>query len=186
MLEYTIFSDRGSNSLSHVKSELLVSYSKFPCKQLKFVVKPTVLAAIHNPSFPSIYIATSAACAWQIAAHLCWQRQQKLALGPRRFMDHLGGHIMAAQHIPLVAQPPTRWSAAAARNSSSSLIRLMYYLAVSLSRQHRHCAYTRIWRPDRCWYLLTQTDKSASAWIPLQLSLRSIPRYRIYPQGSNG
>jgi hypothetical protein len=31
--EYTTFQDEGSNSLSHVKSELLVSYSKFPFKK---------------------------------------------------------------------------------------------------------------------------------------------------------
>ena len=54
MPEYTTFQDRGSNSLSHVKSELLVSYSKFPCEKLKFAMKPTVLAAIHSPSFPSV------------------------------------------------------------------------------------------------------------------------------------
>ena len=39
---------------------------------------------------------------------------------------------------------------------------------------------------DYCWHLLTQTDKSASEWMPLQLSHKTIPGYRIYPQGSNG
>ena len=33
MPEYTTFQDGGSNSLSHEKSELLVSYSKFPFKK---------------------------------------------------------------------------------------------------------------------------------------------------------
>ena len=61
MLENTIFQDEGSNSLSHVKSELLVFYSKFPFKKMDFLMKPTVLATIHNPSFPSVYITTSAA-----------------------------------------------------------------------------------------------------------------------------
>ena len=32
MPKYTTFLDGGSNSLSHIKSELLVSYSKFPLK----------------------------------------------------------------------------------------------------------------------------------------------------------
>ena len=36
------------------------------------------------------------------------------------------------------------------------------------------------------WCLLTQIEKSTNAWIPLQLSPKSIPGYRIYPQGSNG
>ena len=46
MLENTIFQDEGSNSLSHVKSELLVFYSKFPFKKMDFLAKPTVLAAV--------------------------------------------------------------------------------------------------------------------------------------------
>jgi len=82
-----------TNSLMHLKSELVVSYSKFPCEQLKFMVKPTVLAAKHSPSFPSVCNFASAACAWKITAHLCRWRQQQLA--PCRFADHLGGRIMA-------------------------------------------------------------------------------------------
>jgi hypothetical protein len=50
-----------TNSLTHVKSELVVSYSNMLCEQLKLVVKPTVLAAKHNTSFPSVCIAASAA-----------------------------------------------------------------------------------------------------------------------------
>ena len=94
--ESNIFLDRGSNSLSHVKSEQLVSYSKFPCEQLKFVAKPIVLAAIHSPSFPSICIAASTACAQKIAAHLCRLQQRQLALGPPHFTDHLGVRLVAA------------------------------------------------------------------------------------------
>ena len=72
MPEYTIFQDRGSNSLSHVKSELLVSYSKFPLEKIDFLVKPTILAAIQSPSFPFVYnIATDAACVRKIIVHLC-------------------------------------------------------------------------------------------------------------------
>jgi len=55
MPEYTTFQDGVSNLLSHVKSELLVSYSKFPFKKIDFLMKPTVLAAIQSPRFPSIY-----------------------------------------------------------------------------------------------------------------------------------
>ena len=39
---------------------------------------------------------------------------------------------------------------------------------------------------DDGWYLLMQTEKSASARIALLLSARSISGYRIYPQRSNG
>ena len=34
-----------TNSLTYVKSELVVSYFNFPCKQLIFVAKPSILAA---------------------------------------------------------------------------------------------------------------------------------------------
>ena len=34
-----------TNSLTHVKSELVVSYFNFPCKQLIFVAKTSILAA---------------------------------------------------------------------------------------------------------------------------------------------
>ena len=71
MPEYTTFQDGGSNSLSHEKSELLVSYSEFPFKKMDFLTKLTVLAVIHNPSFPSVYNAVSVACAPKISAHLC-------------------------------------------------------------------------------------------------------------------
>ena len=64
MPEYTTFK----------KSELLVSYSNFPFEKMDFLAKPTVLAAIQSPSFPSVCIATDAACAWKITAHLCQQR----------------------------------------------------------------------------------------------------------------
>ena len=70
MPEYITFQDRGSNSLSHIKSELLVSYSKFPFEKMDFLTKPIVLVAIQCPSFPSVRIAASAACARKIAAHL--------------------------------------------------------------------------------------------------------------------
>ena len=90
MPEYTTFE----------KNELLVSYSNFPFKKMDFLAKPTVLTAIQSPSFPSIYIAIDAACAWKITAHLCQQRQRQLA--PRRSEDHLGGREVA-QHTPPVA-----------------------------------------------------------------------------------
>jgi hypothetical protein len=61
MPEYNIFQDRRGNSLSPVKSELVVSYSNFPCEQLNFAAKPTVYAAIQSPFFPSVYIDTDAA-----------------------------------------------------------------------------------------------------------------------------
>ena len=87
MPEYTTFQDGGSNSLLHVNSELLVSYSKFPFKKIYFLTKPTVLAAIQSPSFPFIYnIAIDAACARKIAAHLCWRRQRQPS--PCRIVDH--------------------------------------------------------------------------------------------------
>jgi hypothetical protein len=52
------------------KSELLVSYSNFPFEKMDFLAKPTVLAAIQSPSFPSFCIAIDVACAWKITAHL--------------------------------------------------------------------------------------------------------------------
>jgi hypothetical protein len=76
MPEYTTFQHRGSNSLSHIKSELVVSYSKFPFKKMDFLMKPIVLTAIQSPSFPFVYnIAAEAACTRKITAHLC-RRQQ--------------------------------------------------------------------------------------------------------------
>ena len=76
MPEYTIFQDGVRNSLSHVKSELLVSYSKFVFKKMDFLAEPTVLATIYFPKFPFVYnIAADTAYARKIAAHLCWQRQ---------------------------------------------------------------------------------------------------------------
>jgi hypothetical protein len=75
MLEYTIFQDGGSNSLSPIKSELVVSYSNFPCEQLNFAAKPTIFAAIQSPSFPSVSIAADTAYARKITVHLC-RRQQ--------------------------------------------------------------------------------------------------------------
>jgi len=60
-----------TDSLTHVKSELVVSYSNMPCEQLKFTTKPIVLAAKQSPSFPSICIAASATYARRISAHLC-------------------------------------------------------------------------------------------------------------------
>ena len=113
MLECTTFQDGGSNSLSHVKSELLVSYSKFAFEKMDLLMNPTALAAINNPSFPSVYKAIDTACAWKITAHLCQWRQQQLA--PRHLEDHLGGRKVA-QHTTLVAQPPTSWSTAAAHH----------------------------------------------------------------------
>ena len=74
MPEYTTFQDGGSNSLLHVNSELLVSYSKFPFKKIDFLIKPTVLVVVHSPSFPSVCITASAAYARKIAAHLRWRR----------------------------------------------------------------------------------------------------------------
>ena len=76
MPEYTTFQEGGNNSLSHVKSELLVSYSKFPFKKMDFLEKPTVLAAIQSPKFPFIYnIAADAVCTRKIVMYLCqrWQ-----------------------------------------------------------------------------------------------------------------
>ena len=49
MPEHTTFQDGGSNSLSHIKSELLVSYSKFPFKKMYFLMKPTIITTIHSP-----------------------------------------------------------------------------------------------------------------------------------------
>jgi hypothetical protein len=46
MPEYTTFQDGGTNSLLHVKSELLVSYFKFPFEKMDFMAKPTVLATV--------------------------------------------------------------------------------------------------------------------------------------------
>ena len=69
MPEYTTFE----------KSELLVSYSNFPFEKMDFLAKPTVLATIPVPSFPSVYIGVDAACAWKITAHLCRRRQRQLA-----------------------------------------------------------------------------------------------------------
>ena len=65
MPEYTTFE----------KSELLVSYSNFPLEKMDLLAKPTVLAAIQSPSFPSVYIAADAAYAQKITAHLCRQRR---------------------------------------------------------------------------------------------------------------
>ena len=65
MPEYTTFE----------KSELLVSYSNFPFEKMDFLAKPTVLAAIQSPSFPSVYIAVDATYARKITTHLCrWRR----------------------------------------------------------------------------------------------------------------
>ena len=89
MLEFTTFK----------KSKLQVSYSNFPFEKMDFLAKPTVLAAIQSPSFPSVYIATDTACARKIIAHLC--RRQRRQLAPRRSEDHLGGQE-AAQHTPLI------------------------------------------------------------------------------------
>jgi hypothetical protein len=89
-----------TNSLTHLKSELVVSYSKFPCEQLKFVAKPTILTVKENLLFPSNYNAASTAYAWKIVAPLCWWWQRQLA--PCRFTYHLGSHITTAQHTPLV------------------------------------------------------------------------------------
>ena len=100
MPEYTAFQDGRSNSLSHVKSELLVSYSKFPLEKIDFLTKPIVLAVIHNPSFPHIYIAVSAAYTSKIAAHLHRRRQRQPS--PCRIVDHLDDREVA-QHTPLVA-----------------------------------------------------------------------------------
>ena len=72
MPEYTTFQDGGSNSLSHVKSELLVSYSKFLFEKMDFLTKPTVLATIQSPTFSSVYnIVADTTCARKIAVHLC-------------------------------------------------------------------------------------------------------------------
>ena len=80
MPEYIIFQDGGSNSLSHIKSELLVSYSKFPFEKMDFLAKPTVLAAIQSPKFPFVYsIAADVAYAWKITVHLCQRRQRQHA-----------------------------------------------------------------------------------------------------------
>ena len=80
MPEYTTFQDGGSNSLSHIKSELLVSYSKFPFEKMDFLAKPIVLAAMQSPKFPFIYnIAVDAACARKIAIQLCRRRQRQHA-----------------------------------------------------------------------------------------------------------
>ena len=101
MSEYTIFQDGGNNSLSRVKSELLVSYFKFPFEKINFLAKPIVLAAIQSLKFPFIYnIAADAAYAWKIAAHLCWRRQGQPS--PHRIVDHLDGQV-GAQHTPVVA-----------------------------------------------------------------------------------
>ena len=86
MPEYTTFQEGGSNSLSHVKSELPVPFFKFPFKKIDFLSKPTVLAAIQSPKFPFVYnIAADASCAWKITTHLCqwWQRQH----APCRLVD---------------------------------------------------------------------------------------------------
>ena len=57
MPEYTTFQDGGSNSLSHIKSELLVSYSKFPFKKNGFLdeaysprynTQPFLLICLHR------------------------------------------------------------------------------------------------------------------------------------------
>ena len=93
MSEYTTFQDGGNNSLSHVKSELPVSYFKFPFKKINFLAKPIVLAAIQSPSFPSVYIAADAACAQKITAHLCQRRRQQPS--PHRLEDHLDGREVA-------------------------------------------------------------------------------------------
>ena len=75
-IEYTIFEDKFQmpeyTTFQRVKA--LVSYSKFLFKKMDFLTKPTVLAAIHSSSFPFICIATSAAYARKIAAHLRWRR----------------------------------------------------------------------------------------------------------------
>ena len=63
--EYTIFEDKFQmpeyTTFQRVKG--LVSYSKFQFKKIDFLIKPIVLAAIHNPFFPSVYITASTACA---------------------------------------------------------------------------------------------------------------------------
>ena len=83
VVEYTIFEDKfeiteyitcqdgGSNSLSHVKSELVVSYSNFPFEQNNFTAKPTVLTAKQSPFFKCKCNTAVTACARKIAVHLC-------------------------------------------------------------------------------------------------------------------
>ena len=90
MLEYTTFQ----------RLKGLVSYSKFPFEKMDFLTKPTVLAAIHSPFFPSVCITASAAYARKIATHLRWRRQRQLS--PCRIVDHLDGWA-AAQHTPLIS-----------------------------------------------------------------------------------
>ena len=85
--EYTIIEDKFQmpeyTTFQRVKG--LVSYSKFSFKKMDFLMKPTVLAAIHNPSFLSIYIAASVTYARKIGVHLCWRLlMQKVDLQTQR------------------------------------------------------------------------------------------------------
>jgi hypothetical protein len=70
MPEYTTFQDGGSNSLSHEKSDTSLLF-QIPIQKMDFLTKPTLLAVIHSPSFPSVCIAATAACARKITVHLC-------------------------------------------------------------------------------------------------------------------